>query len=371
MNDHQLSLVCVRLVQHKFVMAVQKKDLEEALDIAVCSRNQFRALIIAIDNNCTELGKSLIKVGWDVNEERERDGSTPLHSAISTKNAEMVGALLANGANVGKANRNGYSPMANSVRMKMDAKALRVHEMLSEWADDSEFQNYNERGETLLHCLARNGVAPGQLFASMMAKGIDVNASDMYTGRNFIMDMSIFHVDQNKIIRVVSLAMRYGLNLNYADHYGNTFLHRLASEERVVVLRWAVGLQQIKIRVKNANGQTPLWIAAKRGNEEVIRLLYQMGETMEGSAIEYGGSTTWKSASEVARSKSHENIANLVEEELEREQPKKEGQRITSLFYMARRVIREELAASGVNIALKVNELNLPRALKRSLVTFE
>ena len=168
------------------------------------------------------------------------------------------------------------------------------------------------------------------------------------------MDMMIFYSDQYM-----------ELELNNADFYGNTIMHRMASEERVVLLRWAVQLPQIGIGLANVHGQTPIWIAAKRGNVEVFKMLYSMGENVEGEAVEYAGSVLRRSIADIAITKGHVKIAAMIQNEVNA------GQGVESLYRMARKTIRKQLAKDGRNIATKVGQLGLPKVMEKCLVTIE
>ena len=344
----------IRIIKHNYVLAVQNKKVWRAITIAMSRKNEFRALVIAINNNNVELGKMLLELGWDKNEVQERDGCTPLHAAINMRSSEMVAALLDGGADIHKEDLFGYSPIARCVRIRMNEKAIEVYYTLASRMQEAEFRGNNQRGETLLHCMGRNTSVPYGLFREMMQRGVGVNERDTFTGRNFLMDMMIFYSDQYM-----------ELELNNADFYGNTIMHRMASEERVVLLRWAVQLPQIGIGLANVHGQTPIWIAAKRGNVEVFKMLYSMGENVEGEAVEYAGSVLRRSIADIAITKGHVKIAAMIQNEVNA------GQGVESLYRMARKTIRKQLAKDGRNIATKVGQLGLPKVMEKCLVTIE
>ena len=355
-------------VQYKFIKAVQQNDVQEALAIAMAKKNEFRALIIAISHNRVQIAEWLLRMGWDPNEVQQRDGCTPLHAAIRKKSNEMVSQLIFKGADIHKTDNTGNTPMATSVRVKMDAKAMQVYYTLAACMRDTDFHSRNILGDTLLHAVARNAWAPFQVFRDMMLRGVNVNERDAYTGRNFVMEHLIFQPDQYFVIRIISLAINNGLDVNATDAFGNTILHRMASEERDVALRWMTGLPNVQIGVANALGQTPLWIAARRGNTKVFRLLFGMGESVECDAILYSGGQSRKSVRAVAVSNENNEVVELVDQELGGQLSENGIRPVKSLFALTRNAIRGVLAKEGVNIQPKVDQLELPNMLKRSLV---
>ena len=102
-------------IQHaktRYVRAVHGKKFDTALDIALVKPNQFPALIIPIDNNCMELAETLMNLGWEVNERRGVDGTTPLHAAIFMRSEALLKSLLDRGAVPGKRDGNGDTALA-------------------------------------------------------------------------------------------------------------------------------------------------------------------------------------------------------------------------------------------------------------------
>ena len=61
-------------------------------------------------------------------------------------------------------------------------------------------------------------------------------------------------------------------------------LQRVASDERITIIRCMVTRGNIWIRRGNSNDQTPIWLAVKRRNMAALRLLYAMGESLRGEA---------------------------------------------------------------------------------------
>ena len=354
-------------IKFKFVLAVQNKKLDKALNLAATRMNQFPALIIAIDNNNTMLCDALLKMGWDPNETRLRDGATPLHVAVTMRNTTVITKLIECGAIVTKKDLCGNMAIARSIKMRMDPAGKSLFKMMAGHMKVKDFRGSNEHGETLLHIAAKNPTFEAYLFQFLVNLGIEVGAQDNYTGRNFLMDMMIFCMDEERIISAWEMAVRAGLKVNQGDKFGTTLLHRLASEQKEKVLEWVSEHEGIPVRVKNQNGQTATWLACKRGNVKVIRLLYKMGETFTGCAYACPGAPG-QSPFDIASTNQHAEVAKLVQEQTGEGLKEKE---VRPLLKLAKEATREGLARGGVNIWPKVKTLELPRSLKRYLVELE
>ena len=354
-------------VRYQFGKAVQRNEVHEALELALARKNEFRALVTAISYHRYEIAEWLIRLGWDVNEVQEHDGMTPLHAAIRKRYVGLVSQLIFRGANIYQTDNTGNTPLATCVKVKMNAQALRIYQILASRMTDTDFHGKNILGDTLLHAVGRNAWAPLDVYRDLIRRGVDVNERDAYTGRNFVMEMLIFQTDEYFAIRVVSLAIHHGLDINATDAFGNTILHRMASEGREIELRWFSGLPNVRVRVANTQGQTPIWIAARRGNTKVFQMLHGMGETVEGEAYLYSGGQVRKTVREVALGNENYEIAELVDQELGARGREESRRSVKSLFALTRKAIRDELVKDGMNMAPKIERLGLPKVLEKSL----
>ena len=354
----------IKTIKYKFVNAVQFKKLKKAADLAFSRFNQFPALIISIDNRFTELTNILLDGGWDVNETRQKDGFTPLHSAVAGYDSDMITELLKRGANKDILDGTLLTPLARILKMRVCGKGLRVYHALTEGMAREEFSWKNQRDETLLHIAARNRTVPHGIYEELIEKGVDLNSREEFFGRCFLMDLTIFNGDQTMVIRIAELAIKNGLELNLVDHYGNSLLHRMASEERIQVLKWASQNPNFKIRVRNASDQTAMWLGTKRGNVEIIKILYSMGETVQDEAMEYHGCGYRRSLIQCAEYRDRKEVVEIIKREIEGEKTEEGNYAPKRLSALAKGVIRECLAKQGVNIIPKVAELELPKSLK-------
>ena len=351
----------------KFVLAVQNKKYDKAMNLAASKLNQFPALIISIDNNNTFLCTALLKIGWDPNEIRRRDGATALHSAVTNRNLEVIALLLSYGAEVAKKDACGSPPISRNLKQRMDATGRNVFRSLAMHMKEEDYRGSNEHGETLLHIASKNNTVPVGIYKFLMEKGIDVNAKDAYTGRNFLMDLIIWCTNEDIIVKVWKLASQSGLDVQQPDSFGTTLLHRLASEEREEVLRWTLENEDIRIRVSNCNGQTAMWLACKRGNMNSLKGLYKMGESFVGSAYAAPGESG-QSPFDIASTNQREEVASLVQSYTGEGLNK---HKVRDLRWLSKETVREAIAQQGTNIWPKVQRLELPTSLKAYLVEVE
>ena len=141
----------------------------------------------------------------------------------------------------------------------------------------------------------------------------------------------------------------------------------MASEEREEVMYWATEVKDVRIRLRNHYGQSDTWLACKQGNLTILEYLYKMGESLHGNAYEFPGASG-QSPYDIASTNQHEDVAKLVQANTGEGNKVREA---NSLRWYAKNAIREALAQDGRNIWPKVNELELPKALKTYLVELE
>ena len=331
--------------------------------MAASKMNQFSALIIAIDNNNTSLCRAFLELGWDPNETRIRDGATPLHSAVTNRNFAVIAMLMDYGAIITKRDFCGNLAISRCLKMRMDDVGRNIFRSLAMYMKDEDFRGSDDHGETLLHIAAKNTTIPEKFFQFLIEKNVGIAERDEYTGRNFLMDLIMFCGDEDKIIEVWKMAMAKGLPIGQSDNFGTTLLHRLASEQRAEVLNWAVEEEKVHIRTKNQNGQSAMWLACKRGNIDVVRLVYKFGESFSGSAYESPGASG-QSAYDIASTSNHVDVLKLVQMHTG------EGKTIRnahSLKFLSKETIRNALAHGKTNIWPKIKDLELPRTLKAYL----
>ena len=119
--------------------------------------------------------------------------------------------------------------------------------------------------------------------------------------------------------------------------------------------------------MKNVSGQTPMFWAVRRGNLDVIKMLYGIGETFEGTACEFPG-RGMRNLIQIAFYHRHNWVAEMIDAELYGELING-GRCVRPLRQLAKGVIRKQLASNGTDISKKVYCLGLPKVLGGYLVT--
>ena len=351
--------------KYEYVVAVHQKKIDLAMELALSRFNKLPCLAIAVDNNCEKLVERLLEAKWDINEQRQKDGATPLHAAVATRNESMVKLLIGQGAKVEKTDYAGNTALAKCFVQRQDGLRRRIATILTKAMGDTGIVAANFHDETLLHVLSKNESVPFAYYKYFVEKGVDVNKRELYTGRTFIMDLMIMNRQDNLIIRVLELAVEHGLDLNLCDNFGSGLLHRAAAEQRLQVLKWLAS-KDVKINRKNATGQTSAFLAAKRGNKEILELLYRMGEdvTIKGRVHPLCKEVSlYRVAFRYCQNTLAEKIRTEVHEEGKNS--------VKTLRKLAKMEIRAQLARTGTNIISKVEELEYPASLKEYILTME
>lgn len=356
-------------VRRKYMAKVHAKDFEGALEIAKPHRDKFSALILAINNNAGSLCSRLLDQGWDINRPRNRDGVTALHVAAITKNYQLVTLLLQRGAKAGATDMFGNTPLMSCLRVKQDRMGRDICLLLAENMSQEDVWVRNDFGETLLHIMSRNTSVPYRFYRWAITKNVNVNARDEFVGRHFFVDMLVYLNKETLMINVGKLAVQYGMNVNHVDNFGTSIIHRVCLEKKVKVLKWLLDECDVTVGAANADGQTAMLWAVKKGCMPAIKLLYAAGEGFKGKARQFPGRAR-KTFYEIARKQGQRHIGRRVEEELKGELI--DGLRVVKpLCKIAKEVIREQLVLDGKDIRPKVNSLELPGRLKNYLVTLD
>ena len=349
------------MMRLKFIRAVQNKKFELALSVAMTHKNEFSALIIAVDNNCVQLCETLLRMGWDVNEVRLKDGVTPIHAAVIRKNYTLVDMLIEHGAMVARRDISGNIPMAKLLQARYDFNARRVYGLLAGAMRADDFKRRNIHGETLLHVLAKNNTNTDcNMYWDIMGKGVEIAAKDLYTGRNFLMDLVLHHSDVGFMSQIMSVVNRRGLSLNERDMFGANVIHRIVEEQKCRLLDVILDYEDVSVRSVNIHFQSPMTIAAKRVNVCMMRLLYEAGATID-----------WRVLNVVKASGSmaveQRRVLLMVEEEVQGRIEINGTTRVKTLKLVAKERVRSQMIKvhEGNNIRHRIERLPLPQELKQ------
>mmetsp|Transcript_158 Transcript_158/g.407 ORF Transcript_158/g.407 Transcript_158/m.407 type:complete len:171 (+) Transcript_158:62-574(+) len=141
--------------------------------------------------------------------------------------------------------------------------------------DDFDIDATDDKGNTALHCAAATGeAAAGSLLVECDA---DVNARDVQGNTPLML------AGMNDKRLVASMLLWGGADRQLTDASGNTALHKAAAKGSHDVA-WLIVENggDITVRVKNADGKTPVDLAKESGNTELIELMEKTwGETKD------------------------------------------------------------------------------------------
>lgn len=239
---------------------------------------------------------------------RNKDQMTPLMMAVKRRKTEIAKLLLAAGASPNVANRRGTPLLQTIISCQPDKLALM--DILIEAGGEVDIRN--ESGQTALHramlnhlhvrCLApvqrllraganpnildKNGTAPLHNLAHWEKKN---SADALKLMQKFGADIDI---RDNQGMTTLLRAARFGSNpavmqalmdagaaANMVDNRGNNLLHCVAMNTA------AGGHERLRLALKvttdlntrNQSGRTPLELALKYGNENVVRGIKEQG----------------------------------------------------------------------------------------------
>jgi ankyrin repeat protein len=194
----------------------------------------------------------LIDEGADVNA-AQGDGTTPLHWATYTLDAELVRALIAHGAKTDVKNGFGSSPLAEAVKA---GNAELVATLLKAGADANAA---NGDGETVLMLAVRSGSVA--VAKQLLASGADVNAREAWREQTALMWAA-----DGANAELVRLLIEQGADVT-ARAAANDWGAQITSEPRA--------------QYRPTGGLTPLLFAARSGCAECVRSIVAAGESVD------------------------------------------------------------------------------------------
>ena len=265
-----------------------------------------------------EMFHLLLKYGADVNA-RDSISITPLHYAAEAKNVQAIQILLAHGADINaqlsllsgvythpfnhrEQRDHPYCPMNTPLHWAV----LRGNEAVCNtlladktiditlqnqwgfsalyfavitekvWAIDALIRNgadVNERiqEQTPLHIAIEKGVGTPVLDYLLNCKNIDVNARDSN-------DMIPLHYAVMRgDVPFIRKLLGKDADINAVNAYGVTPLHLAVHHKKEAALRFLVEQPGIALELTDNKSQTPLYVAAKRGNLKAVDVLLAKG----------------------------------------------------------------------------------------------
>ncbi len=202
------------------------------------------------------VAERLIKAGAEVNV-RNADDAAPLFLfARSGSGSSAVEALLAHGADVNAAAKDGYTPLDAAVSLADDVYIDTIQHL----------RDHGGKGSTLPAAIVAGDVVTAR---RLLTRGADPNtpSHNRWTPLQWAAFDGRYNAD------IVQFLLDAGANVHGRDALGATPLHYVGSAEfaRVLIRHGA------EVEARDQSGQTPLHYAAHRGDLEVIRVLLQSG----------------------------------------------------------------------------------------------
>jgi ankyrin repeat protein len=171
----------------------------------------------------------LIARGIDVNG-RDMEGKTPLHHAVYHQNRPMIEQLLHNGADINAQDRKGETPLLSAITYR-HAKTIRL--LLQRGANPAI---PDKRSRTPLFKAVWAGLKP-----------------------------------------ITMLLLEQAHNLAVKTATGYNLIHAAVNGNWPQLIDFLVKNKKINVNSASQHGITPLHLAARKGNEHLIRLLLELG----------------------------------------------------------------------------------------------
>jgi ankyrin repeat protein len=210
---------------------IVEKILDEGIDVNITNKDGITPLITAVKNGYTNIVKLLIEKGANVNV-KDNNGDPIILLATSSNNigVDILRLLIENGANVNVTSNDEYfrTPLTS---------ALSGHR--------------KEMAELLIN------------------NGADIELASMNDSRP-LQYAVLFDID------IVDLLIKKGVDVNKFDYYGWTALMKAShfGKKDIVYLLLQNGAE---INIKNKHGDTALTFASKEGYDDIAELLIKNG----------------------------------------------------------------------------------------------
>ncbi|KAM0388820.1 hypothetical protein ACHAQC_009472 [Fusarium culmorum] len=186
------------------------------------SLNKDEALTWAIMNEQTELVKTIVKDGVNIDLGTGPSKLAAINYAALMGSAEIISILKDSGANLEAKDMDGLTPLHNAAYFGRTEAV----ELLCDLGADTKCRS--NKGVTPLHCTARGGSC--KIIQLVFDGNIDVDCRDDE-------EMTpLFVAIQNGEIQAVQLLIKLGADINLQDKSGNTSLHHAAIKDNDTIL---------------------------------------------------------------------------------------------------------------------------------------
>jgi ankyrin repeat protein len=273
------------------LFAAQQDDVESArlllaagADVNDAAPTGTSALVVAVHSNSPNVAALLLDKGADVNDDRA--GYAALHAAVLRGNVALVNALLAHGAdpNVRLARPTAARRYGNEWAFGDNLVGTTPFYLAAAFAEP-EIMRVLAAAKADVRLAAPDGSTPLMMALNTPttraggAEGFGTDRRDRYGLVNAVTPAQV----ESEALTIAKLAIEVGSDVNQADANGNTPLHLAASKSFNQVVELLVE-KGARIDVKNKRGQTPLALAEGAAGSGIARRRIATGAQPNGPA---------------------------------------------------------------------------------------
>ena len=244
----------------KYLIEVQKVDPS-------CRGNEDKTpLMVAAVQNRLSIAKYLVEtVGVDINLV-DLSQKTALHHSCTYDNFEVTEYLLEHGADINLLDSNGKS----ALHIAAENQRLGCIDVLMKWQKEKRTLPFDNDGRTPLHLACQKG-AISAIECFLTIHKIDPNIKD-YQGKTPL----YISCQAGQIQAVESLLKINNVNVNSMDALGSTPLHICALKNQFEIAKLLIS-SNANVNVQDNKGHTPLFFAAETGQIDFVKLFDESG----------------------------------------------------------------------------------------------
>lgn len=229
------------LLQNKANVDAKDNDGRTPLHLAVCE-GRAEVVRLLIDNLA------------DINEQDTLFGKTPLHLAVEKNRTEIIRLLLDHNADVNTIGRFGKTPL----HIAITTGSIEIVRLLTDNGANVDFKD--DFGETLHDVAAHKGNQ--EIITLLRENGACFNSKDENGGpASMHLERGRHHNDHSKVL--------------CTEEGGKTFLHAAVQERNLPVIKFLLEHGAYVDAKDQYNEQTPLYIAAKKGDIGAVLALLE------------------------------------------------------------------------------------------------
>jgi ankyrin repeat protein/L-ascorbate metabolism protein UlaG (beta-lactamase superfamily) len=244
--------------------------IDSGADLNIRNTWGFTPLAFAAYRGRTEAVRMLLDAGADMN--IWADWQSPLHAAAQSGNPETVSLLISRGMDVN-------AGLERSVTPLMTAIGSGNFEVVKLLLDNGADVNGGE-GNNPLRFAVMQGSA--ETVESLIDRGADLNAED--EDGTSPLDAAV----RQGYAEIAGILIKHGAEVNVADPYfSKTPLHEAAAAGNTGIVGMLLA-NGSDMNARDAQGLTPLDLAARYGHSDVARLLGAKGAEATGKVENYG-----------------------------------------------------------------------------------